>query len=460
MLKIYNSLTKQKETFTPIEPGKVKMYVCGITVYDYCHIGHARPYIVFDVIYRYFKHLGYDVTYIRNITDIDDKIIQRANQNQEDFAALTLRFIQAMHEDFDALGVLRPDYEPKATDNMPAILQMIESLEQKGYAYAAENGDVYFSVSKFADYGKLSGKKIEDLRAGERVEVDSFKKDPLDFVLWKSAKPGEPSWESPWGQGRPGWHIECSAMSTEMLGNHFDIHGGGHDLQFPHHENEIAQSECSTGEKFANYWIHNGLIRIDGEKMSKSLGNFFVLRDVLKEYRAEEIRFFILSSHYRSPLNFSDEQLEHARNALARLYTSLLDVPVGDVAGDDEYLQRFDEAMNDDFNTAEALAVLFDLARELNRAKSESSDQAGMLAVRLKSLAGLLGLLQADPEQFLQSSISDEGLSDSEIEAKIEQRLQAKKDKNWALADQIRDELTEAGIQLEDSAEGTRWRRG
>jgi cysteinyl-tRNA synthetase len=365
-----------------------------------------------------------------------------------------------MHEDFDALGVLRPDYEPKATDNMPAILQMIESLEQKGYAYAAENGDVYFSVSKFADYGKLSGKKIEDLRAGERVEVDSFKKDPLDFVLWKSAKPGEPSWESPWGQGRPGWHIECSAMSTEMLGNHFDIHGGGHDLQFPHHENEIAQSECSTGEKFANYWIHNGLIRIDGEKMSKSLGNFFVLRDVLKEYRAEEIRFFILSSHYRSPLNFSDEQLEHARNALARLYTSLLDVPVGDVAGDDEYLQRFDEAMNDDFNTAEALAVLFDLARELNRAKSESSDQAGMLAVRLKSLAGLLGLLQADPEQFLQSSISDEGLSDSEIEAKIEQRLQAKKDKNWALADQIRDELTEAGIQLEDSAEGTRWRRG
>lgn len=459
MLKIYNNLTNQKEVFTPIEPGKVRMYVCGITVYDYCHIGHSRVFIVFDMVTRFLRHLGYDVTYIRNITDIDDKIIQRANDNNEDFHALTERFIQAMHEDFDKLGVLRPDLEPKATDNIPAILRMIETLVEKGFAYQADNGDVYFAVAKFDNYGELSGKRIEDLRSGERVEVNTSKRDPVDFVLWKKAKENEPAWDSPYGMGRPGWHIECSAMSTEMLGNHFDIHGGGQDLQFPHHENEIAQSECCTGEKFVNYWMHNGFVRVNEEKMSKSLGNFFIIRDVLKEYRAEEIRFFILSSHYRSQLNYSDEQLNLARSALARLYSALLDVEPGDLPASSDYQQRFEAAMNDDFNTADAIAVLFDLARDLNRVKAEQGAEAAELATLLKQLGNILGLLEMDPAEFLQSSITEDGLTDEDIQQKIALRQQAKESRDWALADEIRDDLTKAGITLEDNAEGTRWRR-
>ena len=459
MLKIYNNLTNQKEVFTPIEPGKVRMYVCGITVYDYCHIGHSRVFIVFDMVTRFLRHLGYDVTYIRNITDIDDKIIQRANDNNEDFHALTERFIQAMHEDFDKLGVLRPDLEPKATDNIPAILRMIETLVEKGFAYQADNGDVYFAVAKFDNYGELSGKRIEDLRSGERVEVNTSKRDPVDFVLWKKAKENEPAWDSPYGMGRPGWHIECSAMSTEMLGNHFDIHGGGQDLQFPHHENEIAQSECCTGEKFVNYWMHNGFVRVNEEKMSKSLGNFFIIRDVLKEYRAEEIRFFILSSHYRSQLNYSDEQLNLARSALARLYSALLDVEPGDLPASSDYQQRFEAAMNDDFNTADAIAVLFELARDLNRVKAEQGAEVVELATLLKQLGNILGLLEMDPAEFLQSSITEDGLTDEDIQQKIALRQQAKESRDWALADEIRDDLTKAGITLEDNAEGTRWRR-
>ena len=460
MLKIYNSLSNKKEQFKPIEEGKVRMYVCGMTVYDYCHIGHARVLVVFDVVYRFLKHLGYDVTYIRNITDIDDKIIQRANDNEEDFHALTERFIDAMHQDADALGVLRPDSEPKATDNIPAILNMISTLIEKGYAYPAENGDVYFAVDKFNEYGKLSGKKIEDLRAGERVEVDTSKRDPLDFVLWKKAKPGEPFWSSPYGDGRPGWHIECSAMSTQMLGNHFDIHGGGQDLQFPHHENEIAQSECCTGEPFVNYWMHNGFVRVNEEKMSKSLGNFFTLRDVLKEYRAEEIRYFILNSHYRSPLNYSDEQLNLARSGLTRLYTALLDTPKATgIPADSTYQQQFEAALNDDFNTADAMAVLFELARELNKAKTEGSAEVAELAGLLRYLGNLIGILETDAADFLKSSVNEDGLSDEEINQRILQRQQAKSTKDWTLADQIRNELTAAGIILEDGAEGTRWRR-
>lgn len=459
MLKIYNNLTNQKEEFIPIQPGKVNMYVCGMTVYDYCHIGHARVLVVFDVVYRFLRHLGYDVTYIRNITDIDDKIIQRANDNNEDFHALTERFIDAMHEDTDALGILRPDNEPKATDHIPAILKMINTLIEKGFAYQADNGDVYFAVAKFEEYGKLSGRKTEELRAGERVDIDGSKRDPLDFVLWKKAKEFEPSWSSSYGDGRPGWHIECSAMSTEMLGNHFDIHGGGQDLQFPHHENEIAQSECCTGEKFVNYWMHNGFVRVNEEKMSKSLGNFFTLRDVMKEYRAEEIRYFILNSHYRSPLNYSDEQLNSSRSALSRLYTALLDTSAGDIPQQSEYQKLFEAAMADDFNTADALAVLFDLARDLNKAKAEGASEVNALASLLRYLSNLIGLLEMEASVFLKSSVSEDGLSDSDIEDKISQRQQAKADKDWSLADQVRDELTAAGIVLEDSAEGTRWRR-
>ncbi len=459
MLKIYNNLTNKKEVFIPIEAGKVRMYVCGITVYDYCHIGHSRAYIVFDMVTRFLRHLGYEVTYIRNITDVDDKIIQRANENGEDFHELTGRFIQAMHEDFDQLGILMPDLEPKATDHIPAILKMIETLIEKDFAYQAENGDVYFAVNEFQKYGALSGKRVEDLRAGERVEIDTNKRDPMDFVLWKMAKENEPYWDSSYGKGRPGWHIECSAMSTEMLGNHFDIHGGGQDLQFPHHENEIAQSECCTGEKFVNYWMHNGFVRVNEEKMSKSLGNFFTIRDVLKEYRAEEIRFFILSSHYRSQINYSDEQLNQSRSSLERLYSALLDVETADVPQDSEYQQRFEVAMNDDFNTADAIAVLFDLTRELNRAKTEKSSEVKALASLLRYLGSIIGLLEMNPSEFLKSSVVKDGLTDEIIDQKIKQRQQAKADKNWVMADQIRDELTAAGIILEDSAEGTRWRR-
>lgn len=456
MLTIYNTLTRQKETFTPIEPGKVSMYVCGMTVYDYCHVGHARVMVVFDVITRYLRASGYDVNYIRNITDIDDKIIARANENGETIQTLTERFIDYMNEDATALGVMRPSSEPKATEHVDDIISMIETLIEKGKAYAAENGDVYYDVSEFPDYGKLSGKQIEDLRSGERVAVDEAKTDPLDFVLWKAAKPEEPSWPSPWGNGRPGWHIECSAMSTCQLGHTFDIHGGGQDLQFPHHENEIAQSEGATGEHFANYWIHNGFVRVDDEKMSKSLGNFFTIRDVLKTYPAEVVRYFILTSHYRSPLNYSDEHLNNAKNALTRMYTALRDQTVDLAAEGGDYETRFRAAMDDDFNTPIALSVLFDLVRDLNAA---DADQKANLAGVLKRLAGLLGLLESEPDAFLRGNADQDGLSDEAIDQLIADRQTARANKEWAESDRIRDQLTEAGIILEDAAGETRWRR-
>ncbi|WNB77260.1 cysteine--tRNA ligase [Methylomonas koyamae] len=455
MLKIYNTLTRSKQEFVPKQPGKVGMYVCGMTVYDYCHIGHARVMVVFDTVARYLRHSGYQLTYVRNITDIDDKIIQRANQNGEEFTELTARFIDAMHEDERALAVLPPDREPRATQSISDIIGMIEALIAKDYAYVGANGDVFYAVAKFAGYGKLSGKNIEDLNAGERVDIDNAKRDPLDFVLWKTAKPGEPAWDSPWGAGRPGWHIECSAMSTCCLGNHFDIHGGGMDLQFPHHENEIAQSEGATGETFVNYWMHNGFVRVNEEKMSKSLGNFFTVREVLKQYRPEVVRFFILSSHYRSPLNYSDEHLDEAGTALTRLYTALRGIDVVDIDVDADFKQRFEQAMDDDFNTPVALAVLFDLARELNKAEDKT-----VLAVTLKKLAAILGLLQDDPEQFLKGGAGQGGLDAAEIERLIEMRKAAKAQKDWAQADAIRDRLKTQGVLLEDVAGGnTIWRR-
>ncbi len=462
MLKIFNNLTKQKETFKPIETGKAGMYVCGMTVYDYCHVGHARVLVVFDMIARYLRYSGYDVTYVRNITDIDDKIINRANENGETIDSLTTRFIEAMHEDAAALAVLSPDQEPRATTSMEQIIDMIQTLVDKGYAYPADNGDVYYDVSKFEGYGRLSGKKLEDLRAGERVAVDVVKDDPMDFVLWKAAKPEEPSWESPWGAGRPGWHIECSAMSTDCLGDHFDIHGGGLDLQFPHHENEIAQSEAATGCKFVNYWIHNGFVQIKQEKMSKSLGNFFTLREVLKVYAPEVMRYFILASHYRSPLNYSDQNLDSAKAAMERFYTALRGVKADEVSDGGDYEQRFRKVMDDDFNTVEAMAVLFDIANALNVAKLEkNSELAARLAGQLKYLGAVLGLLQEDADAFMKGGASaGEGLSDAEIDVLIEQRSTAKQEKNWAESDRIRDELQSQGIVLEDSTGGTTWRRG
>jgi len=462
MLKIYNDLTNQKEQFKPLQPGKVSMYVCGMTVYDLCHLGHARVLVVFDAVYRYLKESSYDVTYVRNITDIDDKIINRANENGEPFGDLTERFIQAMHEDSDALGVLPPDEEPRATAYIAEIIQMIQRLVEKGYAYAADNGDLYYAVDKFEGYGKLSGKSQEDLLAGARVEVEAFKKNPNDFVLWKAAKEGEPAWSSPWGDGRPGWHIECSAMSTCCLGDTFDIHGGGLDLTFPHHENEIAQSEGATGKPFVNVWMHNGFVRINEEKMSKSLNNFFTVREILQRYQAEEVRYFILTSHYRSALNYDDVHLDNARSALTRFYTALRGLPeatAASIAGD--YAQRFSTAMDDDFNTPEALAVLFDLAREINRLRKEDEVLAAGLAAELKRLGAILGILQEDPEAYLQGGgSSEEGLSDQAIDGLIEQRQTAKAEKDWSEADRIRDELKAAGIVLEDGAGGTTWRRG
>jgi len=427
-----------------------------MTVYDFCHIGHARVMVVFDIVARYLRHQRYDLTYVRNITDIDDKIIQRANENGETIDALTARFIEAMHEDERALSVLPPDLEPRATQSIQSITDMIASLISKGFAYVGSNGDVFYSVGKFKNYGQLSGKNLDDLQAGERVDVDMAKQNPLDFVLWKMAKANEPAWESPWGLGRPGWHIECSAMSTCCLGNHFDIHGGGMDLQFPHHENEIAQSEGATGEKFVNLWMHNGFVRVNEEKMSKSLGNFFTVREVLKQYQPEIIRFFILSSHYRSPLNYSDEQLNEAGAALTRLYNALRGIPTVATEPDAGYLARFGQAMDDDFNTPVALSVLFDLARELNIAKSESDTQkTAALAATIKLLGGLLGILQQDADAFLQGDSEDTG-----VQEQIDARIAAKKAKNWALADQIRDQLKSQGVILEDAPDGTTsWRR-
>ncbi|MGR9087769.1 MAG: cysteine--tRNA ligase [Gammaproteobacteria bacterium] len=477
MLKIYNTLTRRKESFEPRVPGKVGMYVCGMTVYDYCHIGHARVMVVFDTVARHLRYSGYQLTYVRNITDIDDKIIQRANENGEDFRQLTARFIDAMHEDERALGVLPPDVEPRATRSIAAIIAMIGSLLAKGYAYVGSNGDVYYSVDKFENYGRLSGKNLDDLQAGERVDIDPAKRSALDFVLWKMAKAMEPCWESPWGPGRPGWHIECSAMSTGCLGHHFDIHGGGMDLQFPHHENEIAQSEGATGEPFVNVWMHNGFVRVNEEKMSKSLGNFFTVREVLKRYRPEIIRFFILSSHYRSPLNYSDEQLNDAKAGLDRLYTALRGVTPSETAFSSGYEARFREAMDDDFNTPVAVAVLFDLARELNKAKNQNPEKIQELAGGLKFLGGLLGILQDDPDAWLKAANTVNmptgtilfegnaptvvsGLPDEKIEQQIRARLTAKTAKDWATADKIRDELKRQGVILEDRPDGTTdWRR-
>ena len=461
MLKIYNSLHREKQDFVPLEPGKVRMYVCGMTVYDYCHLGHARVLVVFDMVQRWLHASGFDVTYVRNITDIDDKIIRRAQENGESIGELTNRFIACMDEDAAALGVEKPQHEPRATEYIPQMLQLIAQLESNGLAYRAPDGDVNFSVRKFPGYGKLSGKSLDDLRAGERVDVGETKHDPLDFVLWKHAKEGEPYWDSPWGKGRPGWHIECSAMSSDLLGRQFDIHGGGQDLQFPHHENEIAQSEGAHQCQFVNYWMHNGFVRVDDEKMSKSLGNFFTIREVLKKYDAEVVRFFILRAHYRSPLNYSDKHLDDARLALARLYTALKIIPGNTQAVVDwqeTHAQRFKNAMDDDFNTPEACAVLFDLATEVNRSKSTE------LASQLRALAGLLGLLQRDSQSFLQGSPgegqNEEGkLTPVMIETLIAERATAKKSKNFAEADRIRQELLAAGIILEDSAQGTSWRR-
>ncbi len=466
MLNIYNSLSNQKEKFIPIFENKINMYVCGMTVYDYCHLGHARVMVAFDVVYRYLKLSGYDVTYVRNITDIDDKIIQRANENGEEFTALTERFINAMHEDERALGVQKPSLEPKATENIDAILDMITQLIETGYAYRGkiinDASDVYYDVSKFEEYGKLSGRNPDDLRAGERIAVNTDKDDPLDFVLWKAAKEGEPYWDSPWGKGRPGWHIECSAMSTQMLGNHFDIHGGGHDLQFPHHENEIAQSEACTGEKFANYWMHNGFIRIDEEKMSKSLGNFFTIREVLKDYKAEVVRYFMLTSHYRSPLNYSTEQLDAANAALDRLYIAIrgLSLNVKDAVGGSEFEQRFTEAMDDDFNTPEAIAVLFDLSKEINRQnkKGNNKEAVGLGNILLKLVAPL-GLLEGDVESWFKGESSADGLDNKAIDDLVQQRIDAKSNKDWAKADEIRDQLQANGISLEDNGAETIWRR-
>jgi cysteinyl-tRNA synthetase len=460
MLKIYNDLTNQKQAFVPLEPGKVRMYVCGMTVYDLCHLGHARVMVVFDVVYRYLKAQGYDVTYIRNITDIDDKIIKRANENGEPIAALTERFIQAMHQDSAALGVLEPDSEPRATAHIGEIIAMIERLLANGHAYAANNGDVYYAVDSFQGYGKLSGKTLEDLQAGARVEVADQKRNPLDFVLWKAAKPGEPAWDSPWGAGRPGWHIECSAMSTCCLGDTFDIHGGGADLTFPHHENEIAQSEGATGKPFVNYWMHNGFVRINDEKMSKSLGNFFTVREILARYQAEEVRYFILTSQYRSPLHYDDEHLDNARGALTRFYTAMRGLPAAEAAGGEAFAERFRAAMDDDFNTPEALAVLFELVREINRVRPEDEGRAAALSSELRRLGAVLGILQDDPEHYLRGGDVDSGLSDAQIKALIQQRQHAKTDKHWAEADRIRDQLKAQGVVLEDSPQGTTWRRG
>ena len=460
MLHIHNSLTKQKERFTPIEPGKVKLYVCGMTVYDFCHVGHARVMVVFDVVTRYLRASGYDVTYIRNITDIDDKIIARANENNETIQALTEQFITEMHRDADALGVERPTAEPKATEAISEMLAMIETLIDKGLAYAADNGDVYYDVSEFPDYGKLSGRNIEELRAGERVAVNESKQDPMDFVLWKGAKPEEPSWDSPWGKGRPGWHIECSAMSADSLGKQFDIHGGGQDLQFPHHENEIAQSAGAHGCQYVNYWMHNGFVRIADEKMSKSLGNFFTVREVLEQYDAEVVRYFILTSHYRSPLNYSEEQLDQAKNTLTKFYSALRYVEIDsalDWQQDTEFAQRFKTAMDDDFNTALALSVMSDVRQVLNKPQvQENAEQKNYYASLLVSFGRVLGLFQQTADTFLAGASDDDV---TEIEDLINQRNQARVDKDWTKADQVRDKLTAMGIILEDAAGKTSWRR-
>ncbi|MFJ4052595.1 cysteine--tRNA ligase [Pseudomonas sp. NPDC089743] len=457
MLTIYNTLSKTKEVFKPLDGNKVRMYVCGMTVYDYCHLGHGRSMVAFDLVTRWLRKSGYELTYVRNITDIDDKIINRANENGETFDALTARMIDAMHEDERRLNILKPDQEPRATDHIAGMHAMIQTLIDKGYAYAPGNGDVYYRVGKFVGYGKLSRKKIEDLRIGARIEVDEAKQDPLDFVLWKGVKPGEPYWDSPWGPGRPGWHIECSVMSTCCLGESFDIHGGGSDLEFPHHENEIAQSEAATGKQYANAWMHCGMIRINGEKMSKSLNNFFTIRDVLDVYHPEVVRYLLVASHYRSAINYSEDSLRDAKGALERFYHALRGLPRVAAKGGEEFVERFSVAMNDDFNTPEACAVLFDLVREINRLRDSDPDAAAGLAGRLRELGDVLGVLQLEADDFLRAGA--EGKVDAaEVEALIQARLQARADKNWAESDRIRDQLSAMGVVLEDGKGGTTWR--
>lgn len=463
MLQIYNSLTHKKEEFKPLTPGKVSLYVCGVTIYDYCHIGHARTYVAFDVVVRYLRFRGYDVTFVRNITDVDDKIIKRAAETNADINAITEEFLQFMHEDFDALNLTRPDIEPRVTTHMPEIIEIIETLLTKQHAYVADSGDVLFDVSSFPEYGKLSGQALDQLQAGARVAVAEGKDDPLDFVLWKRAKAGEPSWSSPWGEGRPGWHIECSAMSGKHLGEHFDIHGGGSDLQFPHHENEIAQSSCAHDTPYVNYWMHTGMVQINEEKMSKSLGNFFTIREVLSQYDAETVRFFLLSGHYRSQLNYSESHLDQARASLERLYTAMRGVEpkVASAVTKESYHASFVAALDDDFNVPEAMSVIFDLAREINRlgtlGTAEAKAKAQELAFIMQEFGAVLGILQQQPEQFLQGQGDQDEIE--KIEALIKARNDARAAKDWAGADQARDTLQAMGIVLEDSAGETRWRR-
>ena len=453
-IKFYNSLTNQKEDFVPINEGEVGMYVCGMTVYDNCHLGHARAMMAFDILARYLRYQNYKVNFVRNITDIDDKIIERANENNETIDALTDRTIASMHEDFLKLGLELPTNEPRATDHIEGMIKMISELIDKGHAYHSESGDVFFAVRTFPEYGKLSNKNIDDLNPGARIKEDDSKKDPLDFVLWKSAKPNEPSWDSPWGLGRPGWHIECSVMSLENLGEHFDIHGGGPDLLFPHHENEIAQSECASDHKFANYWMHSGLLKINGEKMSKSLGNFAMLKDLYDSYHPEVIRYYLISSHYRSSLNFDNESLDQARSALTRLYQALLLAPAEETDLHDESISEFIKSMNDDLNTPEALSTLFGLAKLINN--SQNVQEQSMYSSTMKELGQVLGLLHENSDAFLQYGAS---LSDDEIEAQIQQRNEARKANDFQTADQIRDDLAEQGILLDDSTEGTTWKK-
>jgi len=459
MLQIYNTLTKEKAPFKPLEEGKIKMYVCGVTVYDLCHIGHARVMVAFDVITRFLRSQGWDVDYVRNITDVDDKIIKRAAENDETPDQLTERMIAAMHEDEARLAVLRPTQEPRATAHIGDIISLVETLVEKGFAYPASNGDVYFRVERFEEYGRLTNKNVDELRSGARVEVDEAKESPLDFVLWKSAKEGEVSWESPWGLGRPGWHIECSAMSKCCLGPTFDIHGGGPDLPFPHHENEIAQSEAANGCTYVNTWMHAGPVRVNSEKMSKSLGNFFTIRDVLEKYNAEVVRFFLARVHYRTYIDYSEDSLKEARVMLERFYQALRGVEISEEAPVNDFDARFVEAMNDDFNTPKAISVLFELVNELNKATRENSPEAGKLAGQLVRLGSILGLLQQDADAFLKGEDKEGELSSDDIEALIVQRADAKKAKNFTESDRIRDELAEQGIILKDSREGTTWFR-
>ena len=458
MLKIFNTLTREKEIFKPICENHVGMYVCGVTVYDLCHIGHGRTFVSFDVIARYLRYLGYNLTYVRNITDVDDKIIKRALENKETCDELVNRMVIEMHKDFDALNVLRPDFEPRATHHIPEIIDIVEQLIKHGHAYVADNGDVMFDVESFKEYGKLSRQDLEQLQAGARIEINEIKKNPMDFVLWKMSKPDEPSWPSPWGAGRPGWHIECSAMNGKWLGNHFDIHGGGSDLMFPHHENEIAQSCCAHDGKYVNYWIHSGMIMVNKEKMSKSLGNFFTIRDVLSHYHAETVRYFLLTAHYRSQLNYSEENLNLAQQALERLYTALRGTDKNALPfGGENFVASFREAMDDDFNTPNALSVLFEMARELNKLKTEDATKANGLAARLCQLGNILGFLESDPETFLQAGSNDVEII--QIEALIKQRNEARTAKDWSTADAARNALSAMGIVLEDGPNGTTWRK-